>query len=104
MDERSDFQKRLSDAIDEAVAVNDSLSEGVSRLLCGQIVTEASAEVWSSDGEFSIALTFSDGSKIECPGVVYASGPLADLVRMAGGVPESPDGELDTPTAFGGGA
>lgn len=83
----SGFEERLSNAVDEAMAANEALGEGISRLLVGRTVVAATGEVWSSDGEWSIGLTFDDGSVIEVPGHTHAFGPLAGLVRMAGGNP-----------------
>ncbi len=88
-----DFQQRISDAIDAATAQNDALSSGVAELLVGQTITAASAEVWSSDGEWAIRLELEDGSAIEVPGETWATGPLADLVEMAGGNPKRADAE-----------
>ena len=84
----SDFQNELSSLVNAIMEDNAILSDQVKTLLIGKRITDASAEVWSSDGEWSINLTFEDESTIEVPGVTYATGPLADLIRAAGGQPE----------------
>lgn len=83
----TEFERKLSNAIEDAIEHNDSFASGVSVLLVGRTVTSASAEVWSSDGDWSIRLTFDDGSTVYVPGTTEATGPLADFVRMAGGNP-----------------
>lgn len=88
MEPEEEFRAKLSELVADAMATNDALTDGVAKLLVGRTVTAASAEVWSSDGEWSIKLEFDDGSRVEVPGVTYATGPLAELIRMAGGQPE----------------
>lgn len=83
----SDLPKDLSNAIEDAIEHNDAFSAGVSVLLVGRTVISATAEVWSTEGDWSIRLTFDDGSTIYVPGTTEATGPLADFVRMAGGKP-----------------
>jgi hypothetical protein len=83
----TNFTDKVAALMSDVVETNESLSDGVAALLVGQRVVAASAEVWSSDGEWSITLRFDDGSAIRVPGETRATGPLADLIRMAGGDP-----------------
>jgi hypothetical protein len=85
-----DLARKLSELVTDVVETNDALSDGVDRLLVGKRVTSAACEVWDSDGRFSITLAFEDGSTVESPGETWATGPLAELVRMAGGNPDEP--------------
>jgi hypothetical protein len=64
----SEFQRRFSEAAEEAVAWNDSFAEGVKHLPVGRTVVDASAEVWDGDGNWAITVSFDDGSVIEVPG------------------------------------
>jgi hypothetical protein len=67
---------------------NEAASQGVEKLLVGRTVAAVSFEVWDSDGSWSITLALDDGSVIESPGVMWAKGPLADFVHIAGGDPQ----------------
>lgn len=82
-----EFQRRFSEAADEAVAWNNDFAAGVKSLLTGRTVVDATAEVWDSDGNWAITIWFDDGSVVEVPGQAWAAGPLAALVKMAGGDP-----------------
>jgi hypothetical protein len=85
------FHHKLRDLIGDILANNDAASRGLDALLVGQRVTSAAMEVWDGYGSWSIRLGFEDGSTIDVPGSIYATGPLADHVRMAGGQPQPTD-------------
>src|SRR5689334_16251443 len=92
----------FSDAVSEAVDLHvDAFSAGVSAALVGLTVTSARGEVWDSDGRWSLSLKLSDGTSVHVPGTTFAHGPLAELVRMAGGVPECDPVDVGTWTYEG---
>jgi hypothetical protein len=81
----TEFEDKLSDLVNGVLAQNAAASTGAWALLAGRRVTDIKIEVWSSDGDTAFILEFDDGSKFECPGAGEFSGPIADLVTMAGG-------------------
>jgi hypothetical protein len=85
----TDFERKLNDLVQEALAVNREASSGATRLLAGETVKSVVLEVWSNGGETAFTIELSDGSILECGGVGRFTGPVADLVRMAGGNPEA---------------
>jgi hypothetical protein len=86
----NEFRHKLAELVGDIFATNAAASQGIDALLVGQRVTSAAMEVWDGDGNWSIRLSFEDGSTIDVPGTTYATGPLADHVRMAGGQPQPP--------------
>lgn len=79
-----EFSKKLDEAIDFHVL---AFTEGLKALLIGKTIVNVKGEVWSAEGHWAITLTLDDGSIIEVPAQTRAAGPLAELVRMAGGNP-----------------
>ena len=53
----SDLRRELHDAVTEAVDHNRALADGVRALLIGRTIAGAGAEVWDSDGRWSLTLT-----------------------------------------------
>ena len=93
-DEPSDSKKELHDAIQNVSEWNNAFGKGINETLVGRTVVAASGEVWSGGGEWSISITFDDGSTISVPGETLATGPLADIVRMGGGNPDGCDEDV----------
>jgi hypothetical protein len=90
-DDGNEFRNKLAELVGDIFASNAAASQEFDALLVGQRVTSAAMEVWDGDGNWSIRLGFEDGSTIDVPGTTYATGPLADHVRMAGGQPQPTD-------------
>jgi hypothetical protein len=85
---QDEFQRRLNRTVDEAIDFHVvAFTEGLKALLIGKTIVDAKGEVWSSEGHWAIVLTLDDGSIIEVPAETRAAGPLAELVRVAGGNP-----------------
>ena len=85
---QEDFQKRLGRTVDEAIDHHVlAFTDGLKAMMVGLEVVDVKGEVWSGEGHWAIVITFNDGSIIEVPGLTRAAGPLAELVRMAGGNP-----------------
>ena len=85
---QEDHQRRLGKTIDDAIDHHVlAFTEGLKSALIGKTIVDAKGEVWSSEGHWALVLTLDDGSIIEAPAQTRAAGPLADLVRMAGGNP-----------------
>ena len=85
---QDDFQRRLGKSVDDAIDHHVlAFTEGLKSAMIGLEVIDVKGEVWSAEGHFGIVIKFSDGSIIESPATTRAAGPLADLVRMAGGNP-----------------
>jgi hypothetical protein len=86
-----ELQRKLADAIEEAIDHGvRAFSGGLSAMLVGRTITAAEGEVWSSEGEWEFTLTLDDGSVLVGQ-LGTARGPVAELVRMAGGNPYGSD-------------
>src|SRR5688500_13052471 len=85
---QDDFQRKLNRSVEDAIDHHVvAFSEGLKSALVGLEVVDAKGEVWSSEGHWTIVLTLSDGTIIESLPSTRTAGPLAELVRMAGGNP-----------------
>jgi hypothetical protein len=85
---QEDWQKKLGRSVDDAIDHHVlAFTEGLKSAMIGLEVVDVKGEVWSAEGHFGIVITLSDGSIIESPATTRAAGPLADLIRMAGGNP-----------------
>lgn len=85
---QDDIQRRIGRTIDEAIDFHVlAFTDGLKAYMTGLEVVDVKGEVWSSEGHWAITVTFNDGSIIEVPAETRAAGPLAELVRMAGGNP-----------------
>lgn len=84
----TDLERKLAELVEEAMATNDALGEGMAALLVGRKVVGASGEVYDSDGGIAFELELDDGSVFECVVSGRVRGPAAELFRMGGGKPE----------------
>lgn len=99
---QDDFQRRLGRSVDEALDFHVvAFSEGLKSYLIGKEVVDAKGEVWSSEGHWAVVLHFDDGSILEVPANARAAGPLAELVRMAGGNPFGSEEEEEHAQEYG---
>lgn len=99
---QDDLQARLGKTVDDAIDFHVlAFTDGLKSLLIGKTIVDVKGEVWSSEGHWAITLMLDDNSIIEVPALTRAAGPLAELVRMAGGNPFGDDGQEKDAEQYG---